>query len=93
MEINKAKLKIKYILGSFKDDPNYPSVDDMLYQIINFCYLNNKDSIISDVEICKIFNVEDCNSILMVLQKENCLLFDKELKNKKNYKIIKNPFA
>jgi hypothetical protein len=92
MDINKDKLKIKYILGSYKDSPEYPTTEDLMYQIVNYCYLNNKDNIISDVEICKVLNIETAKDILNLLQKENYIIYEKELKNKINYKIIKNPF-
>lgn len=91
MDINKDKLEIKYLLGTYKDDDNYPTVKDLIYQVINFCYLNNSN-FISDVDLVKIFKTDDVSSILTILQKENYLLFDKKLKTKTNYKIVKNPF-
>lgn len=90
--IDENKLKIKYIIGCYKDLEDYPTTEDLMFQIINFANINNRDNIISDLDLKKIFETDDIENILTLLQKENFLLFDKELKTKKNYKIIKNPF-
>jgi len=92
MQIDKDNLKIKYVLGTFKDLDNYPTIADLMYQVINFCYLNNRKNIISDIDLKKVFELDDISNILIILQKENFLLLDKELKTKINYKILKNPF-
>jgi hypothetical protein len=90
--MNEDKLKIKYILGTYKDSPDYPTLEDMMFQIINFNIINNKNNIISNLDVKKIFESDDENRILEILQKENFLLLEKVLKSKTNYKIIKNPF-
>ena len=37
--MNKDDIKIKYILGSFRDEPNYPSEEDFLHLINHWYWL------------------------------------------------------
>jgi hypothetical protein len=34
--LNKDDIKIKYIIGTFRDDPEYPSIEDFHYLISNW---------------------------------------------------------
>ena len=36
--MNKDFVKIKYLIGSFRDDPQYPSVEDFEYLILNWYF-------------------------------------------------------
>ena len=33
--MNKQDVKIKYIIGSFRDEPDYPTIEDFEYLILN----------------------------------------------------------
>ena len=76
--MNKEKLKLKYILGSYKDDPNYPTTEDIMFEIIKFA---NSD-FINESDLNKICNDFDVSLLSEFLQEEN-----------NGYKIIKNPFV
>ena len=67
MNINKDKLKIKYILKTYKNNNNYPTVEDLIYQVINYCHVNNIDNIISDINLKKVFNTNNIDKILNIL--------------------------
>ena len=36
--MNKDSIKIKYLIGSFRDEPNYPSYEDFLFLMENWFY-------------------------------------------------------
>lgn len=36
--MNKDDIKVKYLIGTFRDDPNYPSKEDFVYLIKNWYY-------------------------------------------------------
>lgn len=36
--MNKDSIKIKYLIGSFRDDPQYPSIEDFEYLILNWYF-------------------------------------------------------
>ena len=39
--MNKSDTKIKYIIGSFREDPGYPSIEDFEYLILNWYFNEN----------------------------------------------------
>lgn len=39
--MNKKDTKIKYIIGSFRDDPKYPTFEDFEYLILNWYFNEN----------------------------------------------------
>ena len=36
--LNNDTIKIKYLIGSFRDEPNYPTTEDFLYLMSNWFY-------------------------------------------------------
>jgi Iap family predicted aminopeptidase len=38
MMMNKEDTKIKYLIGSFRDEPNYPTTEDFLYLMSTWYY-------------------------------------------------------
>lgn len=36
--LNKDSIKIKYLIGTFRDDPDYPTIEDFEYLIKNWYY-------------------------------------------------------
>jgi hypothetical protein len=39
--MNKQDIKIKYIIGSFREEPNYPTTEDFEYLILNWYFNEN----------------------------------------------------
>jgi hypothetical protein len=39
--MNKQDIKIKYIIGSFREEPNYPTTEDFEYLILNWYFHEN----------------------------------------------------
>jgi hypothetical protein len=46
--LNKEDVKIKYIIGTFRDDPEYPSVEDFRYLILNWFWNEGGKSFVHD---------------------------------------------
>lgn len=79
--------KIKYIIGSYVDDDNYPTIEDVEFLIRNYCNVN-KTKYIHDTKIASLINKDDATEIITELENNNFLSFDKELKEKKKYKVL-----
>ena len=80
--------KIKYIIGSYVDSEDYPTIEDVKYLIINYCTVN-KTRYIHDTKIKTLVNTDDnIDEFISKLETDNFLEFDKELKDKKKYKVF-----
>ena len=58
MKIDRNKLKIKYLIGSYKNCSDYPTLEDLQFEIITFC-IQNKRTYISRDDLLKIIKNEN----------------------------------
>lgn len=84
-KIDTNKLKLKYIIGCYKDFENYPDRDDLLFDIISYC---NEYGV---KEIPKKFFEKNYDLNILYLLSD---LVKKEIlkENKDSYLVINNPF-
>lgn len=92
------KIPIKYIIGSFVDDPLYPSPDDILYLMTRRCHDKGKSLepvIFTDTILFKKIDEKyHDNTIksLETLMNNDSIKVTRVSKTGKSYSIIKNPF-
>lgn len=98
MSFNQDKIKIKYILGTYKDSPEYPTGEDILYLMIKHASDHGED--LSDIVFTtnKLFKklgdfkIENAEKSLKKLVDSNMIEVVKETKESQTYRILKNPY-
>lgn len=98
MSFTTDKIKIKYILGTYKDSPVYPTGEDILYLMVKRASDRGED--LSDITFTttKLFKkLGECNEAnvensLLGLVKDGYTEVIRETKDSQTYKIIKNPY-
>lgn len=96
-KINTGKLKIKYVLGNYTTLKDYPTTEDVLYDLIkDYCSKNKKFLKFTDVSLLKKYPTLTKSSVTDIISK---------LKNNKiievvnstsaysTYKVITNPYT
>jgi hypothetical protein len=98
MGFTQDKIQIKYILGSYKDSPNYPEPNDIIYLMVKRAADKGLD--LTDINFtttrlykklseCKDKNVEKS---LKYLEETGQIEKTRETKGGVSYKILKNPY-
>ena len=95
-KIDESKLKVKYIIGSYRDSDDFPTYEDVLYELIKeFCTKSAKELKFTNESLKLRYSLSDesFNSIINTLLKKNII----ETINKKDdvitYEIKINKFA
>ena len=94
--IDNNKLKVKYILGNYKDLPSYPQKEDLLYVIVqSFIGNTKKDLQFNDVWLLKTTSINNStlNSILELMLKDGDIEIVRKSQDKTIYRLLKNPFV
>lgn len=94
MTLNKDKLAVKYILGTFLDSKDYPTLEDAMFQIINFGYLNNSSSL-TEIDLVNIFKgiaPDKLSTLVDNLINTNFLTMPRVIKGKSTHDVLYNPF-
>jgi len=95
MKINQNKLKIKYILGIYKDLPSFPTIEDIMYDLVESNLLNDKDIQFTDQSLMKKYpnlSREDLKKLLDKMIENKWLSWVKDTDIKSIYQIKDNPF-
>lgn len=94
LKFNNDKLKLKYIIGNYRDLESYPTCEDIAYDLILWAISNNKKEVkVSDAFILKMLNksLEDISSKLFSLEESGVI--KSTTKNEKiTYTLTKNIF-
>ena len=94
--IDNNKLKVKYILGNYKDLPSYPQKEDLLYVIVqSFIGNTKKDLQFNDTWLLKTTSINNStlNSILELMLKDGDIEIVRKSQDKTIYRLLKNPFV
>ena len=94
--INNKKLKIKYILGNYRDLDTWPTAEDIMYLLVQWAMsTNSDDSSFSDSGLEKKLgiNKDKLKEILIELEKEGYIVKEKSTNTKDIYRISKSPFV
>lgn len=102
--MNRNDIKIKYLIGLYKDDPHYPTIEDFEFLIVNWINdggnLYNK-TVIDIGEPCFPYSIlldkldgneALCNQLINKLQNEGRIELLKETKVSKYYAIKKTDY-
>lgn len=95
LTINNKKLKIKYILGNFQDLATWPTVEDVMFILIQWAMSTEDNSTFSDIFLEKKLGItgDKLKEILTSLEMENYIIREKNTNTKTVYKIVNNPFV
>ena len=104
--MNKDDIKLKYIIGSYKDDPEYPTYEDFSFLMKNWYWHEGGKSFIHDYRRVEetgnlVFtdvvlrekldnNEELANELLNVLSKDGKVVLLKSTKFTNYYELIEN---
>jgi hypothetical protein len=97
MNFNHDNIKLKYILGTYKDEPLYPTGEDILYYVIKRHFEKDKGSEITftDNLLFKKLGseyLENINNSLEQLLESGYIILSRETNESKSYKVIKNDY-
>lgn len=95
-KINNSKLKIKYIIGSYKDSNLYPTAEDILYELIkDFCAKSNNELLFTNESLKLKYSLIDTklNYIINNLLEDNIIEIVKNKDSIVTYKVKVNIFA
>lgn len=93
--INTSKLKIKYIIGSYRDADDFPTSEDILYELIkDWSVKGAKDLIFTDVSLKTTYSLSDkqFNGFINKMIKSNIIEIVKQKEDITTYKIKTNIF-
>ena len=96
LKLNNRKLKIKYILGNYRELETWPTTEDVMYLLIQWAMSNEEnDTSFSDIAMEKKIGIpkEKLKEIFIELEKEGYIIKEKDTNTKSVYKINKNPFV
>ena len=87
--MNNNKLKIKYIVNSFKESSDYPTTEDLLFIMNKYCEEKNKKTITNKI-IEKESSLDEItlNNLLIDLEQNKFIKLIKEKEDTKTYEII-----
>ena len=94
--IDIRKLKVKYVLGNYTSLKNYPTTEDILYEIIiDFCGRIYNELKFTDSSIQSKYSLSENETSMFINQLKGWDLLEEVHSNSAytTYKIIKNPFA
>jgi hypothetical protein len=92
------KIKIKYILGTYKDSPEFPTGEDILYLMIKRAADRGEDLTDITFTTTKLYkklgecNVNNVEKSLSNLVESGITSVVRETKDSQTYKILKNPY-
>lgn len=98
MEFLKEKIKIKYILGTYKDSPVYPTGEDILYMMIKRSADRGEGMEDITFTTTKLFkklgevNEKNVENALAELVSTGQAEVVRETKDSQTYKILINPY-
>lgn len=98
MGFTQDKIKIKYILGTHKDSPEYPTGEDILYLMVKRAADRGED--LSDITFTTTklfkklgdFKMENAEKSIKDLVDSKSIEMIRETKDSQTYRIIKNPY-
>ncbi|MBR4589909.1 MAG: hypothetical protein IKO36_04515 [Bacteroidaceae bacterium] len=94
--INDSKLKVKYVIGSYRDSDDFPTTEDILYELTKeFCTKSAKELKFTNESLKLRYSLSDdkFNSIINGLIKDNIIEIIKEKDNVITYEIKINKFV
>lgn len=95
-KIDESKLKVKYIIGSYRDSDDFPTYEDILYELTKeFCTKNAKELKFTNESLKLRYSLSDesFNSIINTMLKKNIIETIKEKDDVITYEIKINKFA
>jgi len=96
-KINQGKLKVKYILGNHTQTKNYPTPEDVLFEMIrDYCGRTGKILKFTDASLHKkypSFSEEDIQDFLNIWLKSDIIKEINSTSSYKTYEVIKNPYS
>jgi hypothetical protein len=95
-QIDPNKLKVKYVLGNHSSLPNYPTPEDILYELLrDYCARADENIRITDVHLAKRYaiSVERAVETLEHLVAKGIAEIARVGSEKTTYEIILNPYA
>ncbi len=95
-KINESKLKVKYVIGSYRDSDDFPTAEDILYELTKeFCTKNSRELKFTNESLKLRYSLSDNKlaSIINGLLKKNIIEIIKEKDNVITYEIKINKFV
>lgn len=95
-KIDESKLKVKYIIGSYRDSDDFPTCEDILYELTKeFCTKSAKELRFTNESLKLRYSLSDesFNSIINTMLKKNIIETIKEKDGVITYEIKINKFA
>jgi hypothetical protein len=95
LSIDNKKLKIKYILGNYKELVTWPNAEDVMYLIVQWAMSSDEDHTFTDVFLEKKFGIppDKLTHIVASLMADGYIIKQKTTNTKTVFSIGKNPFA
>ncbi|WP_296865329.1 hypothetical protein [uncultured Methanobrevibacter sp.] len=94
--IDDSKLKVKYVIGSYRDSDDFPTTEDILYELTKeFCTKSAKELKFTNESLKLRYSLSDdkFNFIINGLIKDNIIEIIKEKDNVITYEIKINKFV
>lgn len=94
--IDISKLKVKYVIGSYRDSDDFPTAEDILYELTKeFCTKNTKELRFTNESLKLRYSLSDDKFDLIIngLLKKNIIEIVKEKDNITTYEIKINKFV
>lgn len=94
--IDISKLKVKYVIGSYRDSDDFPTAEDILYELTKeFCTKSAKELRFTNESLKLRYSLSDesFNSIINTMLKKNIIETIKEKDGVITYEIKINKFA
>lgn len=94
-KINDKKLKIKYIIGNYKDLDDFPTDEDILYELTKeFCMKNSKELLFTNESLKNKYSLDDKGVLKFVngMLKKNIIKEIKKQDDLITYEVIENIF-
>lgn len=95
-KINESKLKVKYVIGSYRDSDDFPTSEDILYELTKeFCTKSAKELRFTNESLKSRYSLSDdnFNSIINNWLKNNIIEITKEKDDIVTYEIKINKFV
>jgi len=95
-KIDESKLKVKYIIGSYRDSDDFPTYEDILYELTKeFCTKSAKELRFTNESLKLRYSLSDesFNMIINTMLKKNIIETIKEKDGVITYEIKINKFA
>lgn len=95
-KIDESKLKVKYIIGSYRDSDDFPTYEDILYELTKeFCTKSAKELRFTNESLKLRYSLSDesFNTVINTMLKKNIIETIKEKDGVITYEIKINKFA